>query len=228
MLICVAALLMGATSCGWERDATAASPGVYAALGASDAVGVGAAQPTEDGWVPRVHAGLPRGTRLLNLGISGATVADVLRQEVPPAVDADPRWVSLWPGVNDLRARVPLDTFATQLDSVLGHFSEANPTAEAEPTLIVLNIPDLRHLPVFAGVDEQLLDQTVRGWNGAIAAAAQRHNAVLVDLYAHWPELAGHPEYISADGFHPSSEGYARVADIVLETLEQHAASTAP
>ncbi len=208
------------------RGVSVARPDVYVGLGASDAVGVGAARPDVEGWVPRVHAGLPAGTRLLNLGISGATLADVLRQELPPAVDARPRWVSIWPGVNDLRAGVPLDTFAGQLDTILGRLSTPDDGAEDAPVLIVLNIPDLRQLPVFRGVDRTELDRTVRGWNQAIAATADRHGAVLVDLYALWPELAGHPEYISGDGFHPSSAGYARVAELVLQALEQHAAST--
>jgi lysophospholipase L1-like esterase len=29
--------------------------------------------------------------------------------------------------------------------------------------------------------------------------------------------LADHPEYLSADGFHPSSDGYARLADVFAE-----------
>jgi lysophospholipase L1-like esterase len=39
-----------------------------------------------------------------------------------------------------------------------------------------------------------------------------------VDLYAHWREVAEHPEYVAADGFHPSAEGYARLAEIFAET----------
>jgi lysophospholipase L1-like esterase len=46
---------------------------------------------------------------------------------------------------------------------------------------------------------------------------------MLVDLYSGWAELAAHPDYISADGFHPSSAGYRRLADLVLDTLRHHA-----
>jgi len=35
-------------------------------------------------------------------------------------------------------------------------------------------------------------------------------------------ELGAHPEYISGDGFHPSSAGYRRIADLVLDTLRRH------
>ena len=205
-----------------------ASP-VYVGLGASDTVGVGAARPEVEGWVPRVHAGLPSGTRLLNLGVSGAQLDDVLREQVPPAVDARPRWVTVWAGVNDLRGGVALDTYARQLDAVLEPFGAPHSGAPGRrPIVVLLNIPDLRRLPVFASANPATLDRTVRAWNDVIAAAALRHGAILVDLYAYGAELAEHPEYISADGFHPSSAGYERIAEIVLQSLQMHVSPPAP
>ncbi len=207
-------------STGLEESAP--RPKVYAALGASDSVGVGADRPESEGWVPRVHAALPADTRLLNLGISGATLEEIVRDELPPAVDARPRWVTLWAGVNDLRGRVPLPEFQAQLEQTLAAFEGVQP----RPTVLVLNVPDLRQLPAFRGVDPALIDATVRAWNTAIADAARRHEAILVDLYREWPELAEHPEYISADGFHPSSRGYARISDLVIGNVREHAAAS--
>lgn len=201
----------------------ASDPRIYVGLGASDTVGIGADRPTIDGWVPRVHASLPAGTQLLNLGISGATLGDVVLYELPPAIDAQPQWVSLWAGVNDLRAGVSLPAFVEQLDQALQPFSEQEP----RPVVVVLNLPDLRHLPVFNGRAPAELDAAVQRWNAAIADAAQRHGALVVDLYAESFEVAAHPEYISADGFHPSSVGYARIAEVVEQTLEAHAATLA-
>ena len=199
---------------GAGRGRAAAPPGVYVALGASDAVGVGAQRPAQEGWAPRVHAGLPAGTELVNVGISGATLRDVMERQLPVALDARPRWATLWPGVNDLRAGVDEVTFGRDLDLVLGELGRIEGI-----TVVVLNIPDLRLLPVFGGGNAARLDATVQRRNALIAEAASRHGALLVDLYAGQLELAEHPEYISADGFHPSSAGYARIADLVLERL---------
>ena len=213
----------------WSKGNTHAAANVYVALGASDAVGIGADRPDVEGWVPRVHAGLPPGTHLLNLGISGATLGDVLREEMPPALDAGPYLITIWPGVNDLRAGVDLQTFSRQLDTLLGNFSRpASGNGARRPTMLVLNIPDLRHLPTFTGVDPAALETTVRAWNAAIASIARRRGAILVDLYAHDSEFAGHPEYISADGFHPSSAGYQRIAGFALDALHQHVSSLVP
>ena len=50
-----------------------------------------------------------------------------------------------------------------------------------------------------------------------------RHGDTLVDLYSHWQEVAQHPEYVSNDGFHPSSEGYQALADVFSEALQTSA-----
>ncbi len=220
------ALLATATLWWLQRDPNAAArPPVYAALGASDTVGVGADDPIREGWAPRVHAALPAGTQFLNLGISGATLEDVLQYQLPPAVDAQPRLVTIWGGVNDLRAGVDVQTFQRQLDEVLTQISQSSVADINPPTVAVLNIPDLRSLPVFRHMDQALLDAEVRTWNAAIAERAARHGAVLVDLYARWPELALHPEYISGDGFHPSSVGYERIAALVLDAIQPYVSS---
>ncbi|HET9016507.1 MAG TPA: SGNH/GDSL hydrolase family protein [Thermomicrobiaceae bacterium] len=206
----------------WEGRAAASPPQLYVALGASDSVGVGADQPGVNGWVPLVHDGLVPGTRLLNLGIDGATVSEILAEEAPVAVSAHPNLVTVWTGVNDLRDGVPLASFDTQLNSLLGKL------ASGHTQVVVLNLPDLRLLPAFQGWDAAALDATVRRWNAVIAASAARHGALLVDLYAARGRFAHHPEYVSADGLHPSSAGYRQIADLVLKAIQTHAAPTAP
>jgi lysophospholipase L1-like esterase len=226
LVLFVAGLLFSGGQWWLHYAGEANPPAVYVALGASDTVGVGADHPAAEGWAPRVHAGLPLRTRFVNLGISGATLEEITRQELPPALDARPRWVTLWAGVNDIARGVPRERFSRQLDTLLADLRSAAPGGER--TILVLNIPDLRQLPAFAGVDPALLDTTVRAWNQAIAEAAVRHDAMVVDLYAHWNELAQHPEYLSADGFHPSSRGYGRIAELVLNTLNQDVSSAVP
>jgi lysophospholipase L1-like esterase len=207
----------------WSRSASdAVRQNVYVALGASDAVGVGAGVPSRDGWAARVHAGLGDGTRLVNLGINGATLDDVVQLELPVALDARPTLVTIWPGVNDLRAGVPLDRFAARLDVLLGALGELDSV-----TLVVVTIPDLRYVPEFTNGDLAALDAQVRAWNVAISAAASRHAALLVDLYGPALELATHPVYVSADGFHPSTAGYRRIAELTLAVIEGQHVQTA-
>jgi lysophospholipase L1-like esterase len=148
----------------------------------------------------------------VNLGISGATTADVAALELPVASDAAPALVTIWPGINDLRAGTTIDTFSEQLERVLAGLSDST-------LVVVLNIPDLRAIPVFATSSPDRLDARVQEWNSVIDTIARRHAAIVVDLYGSAFELANHPEYVGADGFHPSSAGHQRIADLVLEAL---------
>src|ERR1700694_1123121 len=67
----------------------------YVALGASDAVGVGSNQPGSQGYVPLVATHLPKGSHLLNLGISGIHLHDALAQELPIALSTSPELVTV-------------------------------------------------------------------------------------------------------------------------------------
>ncbi|CAF4063670.1 unnamed protein product, partial [Adineta steineri] len=45
----------------------------------------------------------------------------------------------------------------------------------------------------------------------------KKNRCDLVDLHSHWKELGDHPEYVSFDGFHPSSDGYQRLAQVFYQ-----------
>jgi len=79
--------------------------------------------------------------------------------------------------------------------------------------VFVGNVPDLTTLPVYKGIDTVQLTQTAQTFNAIIAQIARAHGATVVDLYALAAQtLPAHPEYISGDGFHPSTAGYASLA----------------
>jgi acyl-CoA thioesterase-1 len=191
---------------------TAARPFTYVAIGASDAVGVGARDPETEGWVPRLGTRLGGDTRVVNLGVSGSTLAQALDEQLGPALDARPDVVTVWLAVNDFNAGVPIDRYAADLDRLLDSLRQT------QARVLVGNVPDLAQLAPFARRAQ--LTQQVDAWNQAIAEAASRNGAILVDLHAHWQEAAEHPEYLSQDGFHPSSEGYARLAELFSEALD--------
>jgi lysophospholipase L1-like esterase len=52
----------------------------------------------------------------------------------------------------------------------------------------------------------------VADYNAAISEAANQEGATLVDLHLNDSQIGQHPEWISADGFHPSGQGYAVIA----------------
>jgi acyl-CoA thioesterase-1 len=191
----------------------AQKPLTYVAIGASDAVGVGARDPDTEGWVPRLGATFGPNVRVVNLGVSGSTLAQALAEQLAPALDAQPDVVTVWLAVNDLNARVPLERYSVDLDTLLAQLSATH------ARVLVGNVPDLGRLAVYRGVDPAPLEAEVDRWNQVIADTTARHGAALVDLFSRWQEVADHPDYLSADGFHPSSEGYQALADVFAEVL---------
>jgi lysophospholipase L1-like esterase len=191
----------------------AARPLAYVAIGASDTVGVGADDPAHNGWVPRLAQLLGPNVRVHNLGVSGTLLRTARQDQLPVAIREQPDLVTVWLAVNDLNAHVPLDQYFADLDGLLASLAD-----QTHAVVLVANVPDLTHVPLYRDQDPGALRSTVKTWNEAITNAAERHRAHVVDLFAEYAELAAHPEDLSSDGFHPSSAGYARIADLFFST----------
>jgi acyl-CoA thioesterase I len=213
-------LALGTVACSAHAQPASAGqrPITYVAIGASDAVGVGAANPEKDGWVPKLGTQLGPNVRVVNLGVSGSTLSQALEEQLGPALDAQPDVVTVWLAVNDLNARVPLEEYGADLDTLLGGLEATH------ARVLVGNVPDLAALAAYRGLDADQVTAEVDRWNAVIAATTARHGDMLVDLYAHWQEIAEHPEYLSADGFHPSAEGYQALADAFAAAYQADAA----
>jgi len=201
-------------ACAPQSQARDTKSVTYVAIGASDAVGVGAANPEQDGWVPRLGARLGPNVRVVNLGVSGSTLAQARDEQLGPALDAHPDVVTVWLAVNDLNARVPLARYGADLDRLLGALDATH------ARVLVGNVPDLAALAAYRGLDTRQVRAEVDRWNAVIADTTARHGDTLVDLHAHWQDIAQHPEYLSSDGFHPSTEGYQALADVFAGALE--------
>jgi lysophospholipase L1-like esterase len=205
---------------------TVKPPVVYVAFGASDAVGVGADNPNTQGYIPLLISRLPKGSQALNLGVSGYTVHDALTQSLSQAIPVQPTLVTVWLVGNDFRQCTPLDQYAHDLDNLLGQLQ-----SRTHAQVFVANTPDMSELPFFqqggtgggacvqGATVQQIRAMAVR-WDQAIDPIVARHSDVLVDLFH--SDLAGHPEYVSADGFHPSSKGYAVLANLFWAQITAH------
>jgi acyl-CoA thioesterase-1 len=187
-------------------------PLIYVAIGASDTVGVGAPDPGADGWVPQLFRRLPAGSKLVNLGISGARLADAVKKELPKALEAKPDLATVWNVVNDLNANVDLAAYERDCDKLLGDLAKATAAR-----VLVGNCPDLGRVPAYAklGIPADTLRAEVAKWNAVIARVVAKYpnRAYLVDLYARSTDL-DFDGLVSVDDFHPSAKGYSRLADV--------------
>jgi acyl-CoA thioesterase-1 len=192
-------------------------PVTYVALGASDAVGIGSNIPGSQGYVPLVAAHLPKGSHLINLGISGIQLHEALSQELPLALTTSPNLITIWLVANDFIGGVTYDNYLHDLNTLLQQLQ-----VSTRARVVMANLPDLTRLPAFANESSAQKFQmllAIQHWNRSIAQLAKKYGVVLVDLFSQGSRLTAHPEYISGDGFHPSPSGYVQLANYFWQAI---------
>jgi lysophospholipase L1-like esterase len=118
-------------------------------------------------------------------------------------------------GLNDITHGVSLDEFATNYENILLRLK-----AETESTVVVSNIPDvsssIRIQPSMRLQSQAMIER----FNNRLQQIAVTHGITVFDVYGlTHQELPNHPEYFSADGFHPSDAGYQLWAVRMWPTL---------
>jgi acyl-CoA thioesterase-1 len=201
--------------CG-SSSARGKEPLRYTALGASDAVGIGAFPPTR-GYVFRIRDGLAQQTgrpvELINLGIPGAeirAIADAL--EVSLRTGAKPDLVTLWTGPNDVVAGADPRRFEEVLRRILSLLHD-----KTKALVVLANVPDLTRLPRFVERPSPAVTTArIMAFNTAIERQALSFAVPVVHLYEQ-PFMA--QDVSDIDGFHPSNEGHAAIADLFLRVI---------
>lgn len=187
----------------------------YVAIGASDTVGVGSSDPANGSWPARVAARLPAPRSYTNLGVSGSIASQAAREQLPAALSLKPHLVTVWLAVNDLNAGVSAVEYAAALRSVIEPLVRGT-----EARVFVGSVPDLRTVPAYASQDQVGLLARINAYNAAITslAATLADRVVVVDLFTGSAALTS-TITVSADGFHPSDDGYARIAERFLAAI---------
>ena len=228
LLTVAAALLLTACAGGRGHHARTlpldqGAPVLYVALGDSTVEGIGATSPNTN-YVSRLHARLrtvyPRAS-VANLGLGGATAADVVTDQLERAVLLRPHLVTLSIGPNDITGRVPVQAYAGHVDTIFRRL-----TQETSAVVVANLLPDLAITPRFRGREAApaVGGLTVR-FNEALTRAARSYGVEVVDLYQpSRAEIPRHPELVAADGYHPSDLGYARWAELLWAGVERRIA----
>ncbi len=198
------------TACGSDSD----SDYRYVAMGASDAVGIGATPP-DNGYVFIIEDALDEcrseGAALINLGIPGAELPTVEDVQVPLVQEAEPNLITLWPGPNDLVAGRSAENFESRLEEIIADLVGTG------AFVVIANIPDLRQLPTFQDEpDPDVTAARIQAYNVAIARQAASYGVPVVNLAS----LPMSDDLVfGADGFHPNDQGYQIIAQAFLDVI---------
>lgn len=186
------------TAAYWlAQQETAPQPGefVYVALGDSAAQGIGASS-YDKGYVALLAAQIQKATgrpvRVINLSVTGARVADVVREQLPRLKALHPDLVTLDIGANDTVKSTPDADFRRDFTSIL----EAIP---AERSAVA-------DLPVFSGKSTQ---SNQVHWNDFVQSEIIKQEIKLVKLSDTTRRTQHDWDTYAADFFHPSDKGYA-------------------
>jgi len=196
--------------------APAGTPYRLVALGDSAMSGVGA--DSLDGILSvqvatRLADALGRLVHVTSHARAGARTRDVLREQVPKMSPAD--GIVLLVGTNDIVHRTGLwalrrDT-AELLDTLTG----------TGATVVMSNLPEFRAMRAIP----RPLREAVSGYARTVNAIQRKQADIrpmvtLVDVRSQaGPTFRRQPAMLSADSFHPSSRGYALIADSLAPAL---------
>ena len=216
-----------------DRATPAERPVIYVAIGASETAGVGTDDPVEDAWPRVLWRGFPPGSALYDFGVGGSTADQALREQVGAATAVGADVATVWLNVNDLLHGVPPRRFERSLRMIVHSLR-----GDGSTTVLLANTPRLDTLPAYlacrtrnglyvaplgdvAQCPADLLHAVpppaavraeVDAYNRRIERIARTEGAVLVDLHALGDVPREHPEWVSDDGFHPSTVGAVAVA----------------
>jgi lysophospholipase L1-like esterase len=143
-----------------------------------------------------------------NLAIRGRLFPNIVAEQVPAALAMKPDLISFAAGGNDvLRRTFDPDSFVARFDDVVGELRSGG------ADVILLRFADvMARLP-----GQRLVAPRVTLLNRVVGEVAERHGAILVDLYADDTYL--NPMLWSTDRLHLSAAGHRRVAGQVLTAL---------
>ena len=193
-----------------------------AILGDSIAYGIGASRPA-DTLAARLTAGLSAvglAAESRVFAVSGARSADLARQ-AGSAAPWRPGVAVIVIGANDLTRLTPPEQAAGQLGAAVRVLREAG------AAVVVAPAPDLSVVPYVPPAMRELVRTASRVLREAQSRAVTAAGGVIADPQgAVSASFAADPALFSADRFHPSSAGYARIAQALVPAVRA-AAGTA-
>ena len=188
----------------WREHAKERGELLYVAIGDSAAQGIGASEPNRSYvgiLADRVRA-TGRTVSVINLSVSGATVALAVRDQLPRFTRLSPDLVTVAIGANDI----------AQWDAAAFETGIRRLCAALPPHALVADVPCF-HLPHN--------ERKVTVANEIVRRVATEFELMVVPLHATTkrPGVRSVATHVAADLFHPNDRGYRVWADAFIPSL---------
>ncbi len=186
----------------------------FVAIGDSFTEGIGDPDPSQPGshrgWADRVAEVLSRQVddfAYANLAVRGKLIAQIVRDQIEPAVALRPDLVTLCAGGNDvIRPGTDPDAISAQLEDAVARLSSTG------AAVVLFTGIDTAFTPVFRPFRGK-----VAIYNENIRAIADRHDCIVADQWA--LKVVQDPRFFDDDRLHFNALGHHEVARMVLRAL---------
>jgi lysophospholipase L1-like esterase len=186
----------------------------YVALGDSFTEGIGDPEPIlpggHRGWADRVAEVLGQGVddfAYANLAVRGKLIAQIVAEQVEPALDLRPDLISISAGGNDMiRPGSDPDRTAARMEQAVARLRRDN------ATVVVFTAVDVGFSPVFRGIRGK-----VAIYNENVRVVAAKYDCIVADLWSLTD--VQDTRMWSPDRLHLNALGHHTVARMVLAAL---------
>lgn len=186
----------------------------YVALGDSFTEGIGDPEPSlpggHRGWADRVAEVLAQGVEdfaYANLAVRGKLIAQIVAEQVEPALDLHPDLISISAGGNDMiRPGSDPDLTAARMEEAVRRLRRDN------ATVVMFTAVDVGFSPVFRSIRGK-----VAIYNENLRAVAAKYDCIVADLWSLTD--VQDTRMWSPDRLHLNALGYHTVARMVLDAL---------
>jgi lysophospholipase L1-like esterase len=186
----------------------------FVAIGDSFTEGIGDPYPSladgHRGWADRVAEVLAQDLddfAYANLAVRGKLIAQIVADQIEPAVALKPDLISICAGGNDvIRPRTDPDDIAAQLEDAVARL------ASTGAAIVLFTGIDTGFTPVF-----RAFRGNVAIYNENVRAIAERHDCIVADQWA--LKVVQDPRFFDDDRLHYNALGHHEVARMVLRAL---------
>lgn len=191
----------------------------YVAIG--DSYTIGTSVKPRERWpnqlVRTLNPGL--GLELLeNLGVNGATSADVIDGQLDQLRDLDPDFLSLLIGVNDVVRGVDIDVYRANLRSIFAALLEQ----VAAGRILIVTTPDYTLTPQGSEYgDPSRQSAQIHAFNEALRKEGALLQLLVVDITPVSDRVPDDRSLVADDGLHPSGKQYAAWVELIAPSVRK-------
>jgi lysophospholipase L1-like esterase len=200
-------------------------PLTYVVMGDSTSVGEGTDYGHSYALASAKHLAQDHLIKFVNVGISGATIDSVVKQQLNQAVRYKPDVVLLAVGANNAKLFTNGHSIQTSLQQIVGGLKQAN----CKVRIVVTGSPAMDAVTRFPWPLKQFMGLRTRQVNNAFAPIIKQDSLTFAPVAAKTrAAFLADPTLFAADKFHPNARGYALWTPVVNQALDQALKATVP